>query len=291
MRCERCGNRDRSLRVDPGMGEPSGPNPFAVLWSMLRALRVRRPAPRGTDAVSHEELSHVLHRLGKGGVPALAEERPLIASYRARLEAIDPDRLTRDGALAYWLNLYNAGAIDLAAATFAAGGVSVLRIPGGFTRPWASVAGEELSLDGIEHGKIRRFGDPRIHGALVCGSASCPTLRYEPYTAEHLDDQLDDQLRSFLSAGGAIADRSTSTLRLSRIFLWYGADFVRPDRMPTLVPARKTSIAHAVRPWLESATQAWVAASQPAIAFQPYDWSLACAVGPTSRRASQPDEH
>ena len=83
--------------------------------------------------------------------------------------------------LAFWLNLYNAGALALAADTLSAGENTVLRIPGAFDAPWAMVGGESLSLNDIEHGKIRRFGDPRIHAALVCGSASCPTLRYEPF--------------------------------------------------------------------------------------------------------------
>ncbi|NIR60830.1 MAG: DUF547 domain-containing protein, partial [Gammaproteobacteria bacterium] len=71
--------------------------------------------------------------------------------YRTRLEAVAPDTLTRDEALAYWLNLYNAGALDLAAASVATRSPSVLRVPGGFRRPWATVAGEALSLDAIEH--------------------------------------------------------------------------------------------------------------------------------------------
>jgi hypothetical protein len=59
-------------------------------------------------------------------------------------------------------------------------GGSVLRMPGAFSAPFVTVAGERLSLDAIEHAKIRRFADPRIHAALVCGSVSCPTLRPPP---------------------------------------------------------------------------------------------------------------
>jgi hypothetical protein len=52
---------------------------------------------------------------------------------------------------------------------------SVLRVPGAFTRPLATIGGRPLTLTEIEHGKIRRFGDPRIHGALVCGRTTRPT--------------------------------------------------------------------------------------------------------------------
>ena len=113
--------------------------------------------------------------------------------------------------------------------------------PGAFDTPWAMVGGESLSLNDMEHGKIRRFQDPRIHAALVCGSVSCPSLRYEPF-GDNLGEQLDEQIRTFLAGGGAHVDRDSGTLQLSRVFLWYGGDFVRPGRMPTWIPARRRDL-------------------------------------------------
>lgn len=46
---------------------------------------------------------------------ALAALRPALGAYRSTLETVEPDRLTAEEALAFWLNLYNAGALDLAA--------------------------------------------------------------------------------------------------------------------------------------------------------------------------------
>ncbi len=177
------------------------------------------------------------------------------------------------------MNLYNAGALDLARRTWDAARGTVLRTPGGFDAPFVTVAGEDLSLDAIEHGKIRRFGDPRIHGALVCGSVSCPTMRPTPFTGAGLDAELDDQLRRFLAAGGATADRTEGVLRISRVFLWYGADFVRPHRMPTLLPASKRATRDALHPWLPDDMVQWVDTIAPKVAFQAYDWSLGCSVG------------
>ena len=61
---------------------------------------------------------------------------------------------------------------------------------------------------------------------------------------------------------------------LSRVFLWYGSDFVRPHRMPTLLPASRRRIAKALQPWLPKE-----AASAETVGFQDYDWGLACSVG------------
>lgn len=270
------------------MSSQPGPNPLAVALSVLRARRTRAPRPAAERAdrlgssqppIDHFLLQAVLDELGAGGVAALADQRSRLADYRSSLESLDPDTLERDAALAYWINLYNAGALDLAAETWNHQAASVLRVAGGFRRPWANVAGEELSLDEIEHGKIRRFRDPRIHGALVCGSASCPTLRFEPFDGPSVHEQLDDQMRRFLGAGGVARDPASDRLYLSRIFLWYGGDFTRPHRMPTLLPVRRKAVAAALSPWLPAELESWRTARDPVVSYQPYDWSLACTIG------------
>ena len=62
-----------------------------------------------------------------------------------------------------------------------------------------TIDGREVTLDGIEHRTLRPLGDPRIHGAIVCASLSCPPLRQEPYREERLDAQLDDNVRRWLA--------------------------------------------------------------------------------------------
>ena len=254
------------------------PNPIRVAWDVLRAQRVPAPAPTGSGGADHEAFGRVLTDLRDSGIDTLPGLRPRLVEYRRSLEPTDPDTLSRGGALAYWLNLYNAGALELAAEAVADGRASVLRVPGAFTRPFATVAGERLSLTEVEHGKIRRFQDPRIHAALVCGSASCPTLRFEPFVHDRISDQLEEQTRYFMEAGGAVLDRSANTLHLSRILLWYSGDFVRPDKMPVWIPASKRSVARHIARWLDEDTAAYVLEARPKIAFRPYDWELACSV-------------
>lgn len=247
------------------------PSPIGAAYSLIKALRVSRPRPSGSGSVAHSALGEVLQVLSEEGVVGLVGQRDAIRTYRDELQEVDPDSLARADALAYWLNLYNAGALDLAAESQADNRPSVLRVPGAFDRRWATVMGEELSLSDIEHGKIRRFGDPRIHSALVCGSASCPTLRLTPYDSDDLGGQLETQMRSFMAGGGAVVDGDR--LMLSRIFLWYGSDFVRPNRMPSLLPTTKRSLRQAISQWLDPET------TELAVEFQSYDWGLACSVG------------
>lgn len=80
-------------------------------------------------------------------------------------------------------------------------------------------------------------------------------------------------MKSFLE-NGASHLAEDGTLQLSRVFLWYGSDFVRPDNMPTLIPSSRKSVVAALEKWLP------VPASQiSGVAFQSYDWGLRCSVG------------
>lgn len=223
-------------------------------------------------------LVEPLRRLDQQGLSSLDETDASLRAYLDQASDALPDELSGDEALAFWINVYNAAALLLAAETRRRGDPTVLRVRGGFQRPAVTVQGESLSLDAIEHAKVRRFGDPRIHAALVCGSVSCPSLRPEPYEGSGLDESLDDQLRLMLAQGGATPDQGAGRLSLSRIFKWYGADFVRPQGMPTFLPVTGRSVAAALTPWLDEEVAGWVRETRPTVEYLPYDWGLACRV-------------
>ena len=257
----------------------SGPNPLVVGLSVLRSLlTVGAPGPFGEGATDHRLLGSILDVIARRGTAGLEEVEDDLEAYMEQQASLSPNELKPDEALAFWINLYNAGGLALSAAALRKGEDSVLGVPGGFQDKILSVDGETLSLDDIEHGKLRRFRDPRVHTALVCGSVSCPTLRPEPYTGRVLDKELEDQTRHFLSEGAILSDRSRGLVRLSRVFLWFGADFVRPHRMPGFLPARRKAILGALMPWLDADLTAWIEETEPEVEFQPYDWGLRCLV-------------
>jgi hypothetical protein len=249
-------------------------------WSMVRARRLPppQPDPQSTTVVDHRDLGRVLDAFVNSGVASLADSAAALESYRDSLEAIDPDRLNPTEALAFWMDLYNAGALCAAGVAFDENKESVLRMPGAFSARWAKIAGVELSLDDIEHGKIRRFGDPRIHGALVCGSASCPTLRSEPFTGAALDQQLEDQMRFFISHGGGSVNRADNTVWLSSVFKWYGRDFTSPHTMPNIAPPTTDRLRDTVAYWFSSDDAEYIWEKTPDVVFMPYDWGVGCSV-------------
>jgi hypothetical protein len=257
----------------------TSPHLLVAGWSIVKALvTIRGPGPFGEVSADHSRLASVLGFLAGDVLGRLRDVTDELDGYIAEMEGIDPDRLSREEALAYWLNVYNAAGLRLGGAASRKGVETVFGVPGAFTRPVVAVKGVHLSLDEIEHAKVRRFRDPRIHAGLVCGAMSCPTLRREPYTG-HVDSQLDDQMRQFLRSGALVAKPAEETVVLSPIFAWFGRDFVMAERMPTLLPARRRAVLEAVVRWADDETREWVSHTSPSVRFSTYDWRLGCDIG------------
>lgn len=256
----------------------ASPNVLRAGLSIVSALlKVRPPEGFGFDSVNHDRFASVLEFLHGNVVRQLPDAVEELNRYLEELASVEPSQLSRDEALAFWINMYNAAGLRLGAAAVREGVATVFGVPGAFTTPVVKVDGEALSLDQIEHGKIRRFGDPRIHAGLVCGAMSCPTLRREPYTGQ-IEHQLNDQMRQFLADGAIRVVPAAGEVVLSPILSWFGRDFVAPHRMPTFLPARRRMVLGALTPWLDDETARWIEQVRPSIRYSGYDWGLGCAI-------------
>ena len=89
------------------------------------------------------------------------------------------------------------------------------------------IGGRSYSLDEIEHEILRPMGEPRIHGAIVCASISCPSLLRTPYRAGSVGAQMDESLRAWMRHPdkGMALDRENRVLRVSKVFDWFSEDF------------------------------------------------------------------
>ena len=104
---------------------------------------------------------------------------------------------------------------------------SVWQIADVFKREHCTIAGQVRSQDQIEHEIIRPMGDPRIHFAVNCAAMSCPPLQSWAFTADALDEQLDEIVRAFMSnpVHFELETGDRSVLRLNKVLDWYGDDF------------------------------------------------------------------
>jgi len=217
---------------------------------------------RYTEAVDAKVGTRVDYA-GLRGEPAW---RALIAE----LATVDPASLgERDAVLAFWINTYNIFAIDLIVRNPP---VESIKDLGSFFSPvWKKeagrLAGRPYTLDEIEHRILRKMGEPRIHGAIVCASISCPNLRREPYVAERIDAQLSDNMRAWLARPekGLAIDRTGNFVRISPIFDWFEEDFATRGGVMAVVTRYAPEADHA---WLvQNGTSARVG-------YFDYDWRL-----------------
>lgn len=137
---------------------------------------------------------------------------------------------SREERMAYWINAYNAFTVKLIVDNYPTPGIKEIKSGIPFVNTvwdikFIKIEDAEYDLNNIEHGILRpKFKDPRIHFAVNCASISCPKLLNRAYTAEKLDEQLDQAARDFLSDPTRNIIREDEA-RLSKIFSWYRIDF------------------------------------------------------------------
>jgi len=206
----------------------------------VQLVRAQEPV-RAPTALDHSAYTDLLQAYvddaGMVDYAALkANQDEALAPYLRQLAETDPSNLDEPERLAFWINAYNALTLKLIVDHYPVETIRSITPAGGLTvprlnDPWhvkvGEVGGEIRTLDEIEHDIIRtRFDEPRIHFALVCAAVSCPRLRREAFVGDRLDAQLDDQARLFLHAESKNAiPAPNETIRLSRIFKWFGGDF------------------------------------------------------------------
>jgi hypothetical protein len=141
------------------------------------------------------------------------------------------DDYPRDQQLATLIDLYNAVVLDAIAARYKPGYSPSDDDFALFKEKIVPLKQKMISLNELENEIIRpTFKDPRVHAALVCGAVSCPPLRSQAYTRDNVQDLLEENMKRFINDPQRnVIDEQAKTLKLSKIFDWYSADFGGED--------------------------------------------------------------
>lgn len=176
----------------------------------------------------------------------------------------------RDGAgdraqdLAFYINAYNA---------FAIRGILEGHSPAtrfGRSRFFRSqrfdLDGERVSLDQIEHERLRPLGDPRTHFAIACAALSCPRLANRAWLPGSIDAQLDEAARRFINDNTRNRfDVAQKRAFLSPAFDSFGADFT----------ANAGSVPAFIARYVEDpAVRAALLEGRLSLTWLPQDWDL-----------------
>ena len=244
---------------------------FAFVTIFLSACVAIDPQVDGTEPLDHSSFDLMLRKYvdeeGFVDYKRWQQNRKDLSAYLENLTTNPPNdkRWSREEKLAYWINLYNAFTIDLILEYYPVKSIkdigSSIQVPFVNT-PWdiklIVIGKEKYDLNNIEHNILRKiFNEPRIHFAINCASYSCPKLRREAFTAEKLEEQLEEQAREFLND----PKRNNITeekAEVSKIFQWFGGDF-----------KKETSLAEFINPYVPATLT-----KATDITFMDYDWSL-----------------
>ena len=191
--------------------------------------------------------------------------------YLATLSTANPSAATsRNAALAYWINAYNAVTVRGILREYPTSSILNHRSRTFGYNIWRDlllpVGRKSYSLEQIEHDVLRPMREPRIHFAIVCASVGCPRLLNKAYTKGAIDDQLTENAKNFFAnANNFRYDAARRQFYLSSILNWFGKDF-GPDRAAQL---------KAIAPYLpDRNTQEAAMANPRSVTFLDYDWGL-----------------
>ncbi len=255
-----------------------------ILFCLLILVDTRPDAPSKSSPDfdhTHAAWTGVLKKHVVGSridYAALKIDHAALDGYLRGIHAVKPDQLgawTREQQFAFWINAYNAHCVSLVVSEYPVD--SIKDIGSIFTSVWNKTfiempalnpggKAKNLSLNDIEHEILRpRFKDARVHAAVNCASESCPPLRPEAFVAERLDQQLDDQVRTWLvDPTRNKFDKSKSRVEVSAIFDWFEEDFVRDGG----------SVAAWIAKYAPEAESAWLKSGKVAVKYLDYSWKL-----------------
>lgn len=149
-----------------------------------------------------------------------------------RVQEKDFKTWTEQEQIAFLINAYNAFTLQLIKDYYPI--TTIKKVPGtkdAMKMKFFRLFGRELSLDQLQNDYLRKnYSEPRYHFALNCAAVSCPRLRNEAYVGARLNEQLDDQVKTFVrdNARNKI-DVAAKNLELSPLFATFADDFKKND--------------------------------------------------------------
>ncbi|MDY6802657.1 MAG: DUF547 domain-containing protein [Cyanobacteriota bacterium] len=225
-------------------------------------------------------LSQYVNDRGLVNYAELKQNRQNLDEFNAAIGAVSPaayQSWTDNAKIAFLINAYNSLTLESIIDNYPT--KSIRNIPGVWKIRKFNVAGQQITLDHIEHQILRKeFDQPKIHVALVCAANSCPFLRREPFTAEKLEAQLDDQSQTFLAQTNNFRiDRPNNRVYLSSIFKWFGEDFEPTYGQSENIPGlnnKETAVINYVNQYLSPEERQYLMQGGYDVKYSNYDWSL-----------------
>ena len=199
-----------------------------------------------------------------GGLKAASSDKSALDNYIKGLEQVNPSNLSRNDAIAYYANLYNAVTVQVVTENYPVSSIKKLGPLG--SGPWKknlfTINGKPASLNNVEHDIMRKqFPSPYVHYMVNCASVGCPNLLNTAWEGSTIDNVKQKAASDYINSPRGV-QITPKGLKVSSIFKWFAEDF--GGKSGLLQHIRK----HA-RPELAAAID-----SGAKVVDYDYDWSL-----------------
>ena len=163
---------------------------------------------------------------GKVEYEALKYNSELLDETLQIASSININSLDTNSYKAFWINIYNLMVIKGILNNYPM--KSVQEVKGFFDNKTYTIANQEMTLQFIEKNLLRRvMKDPLLNFVLVCAANGCPPLLNKAYTADFVDDQLENQTKISINNPNFVrVDNIKKTVEVSQLFDWYKEDFL-----------------------------------------------------------------
>ena len=218
---------------------------------------------------------------------ALRSDRSRLDRYVNAIASADVAGRPRDEQIAFWINAYNAIALQTVVDQYPIPvrskeypARSIRQVPGAFERNTHRVGGKSVTLDQIEQTILAEFGDPRVFFALGRGAVGSGRLHSEAYSAAALDRQLMEVANECATRAQCVdINKSANEVRVSSIFSWRQKEFsaAYADKADKLFASRspvERAVLALVSPRLLTTEREFLEPNQFKVVYIPFDWSL-----------------
>jgi len=142
----------------------------------------------------------------------------------SEMQSMDPRQFNFPNQKAYWLNLYNAGAVSVVLNSDPEG--TIRDVGGVWTKKRFEIASQKVSLNDIEHGVLRPiYSDPRIHFGLTPATLGSGDILPIAFTGANVNALLEKNTKKFFNKTKKGFYIEGEKLIISSILKWYKADF------------------------------------------------------------------
>ena len=235
-----------------------------------------------------EILSAHVNDRGQVNYKALLKNRGEFDEYIKDLRSVKNLEIkswNRNNQLAFWINAYNASAMKIILDNYPikpGKGVkakfypanSIKQISGAFDEIKNAVAGQQLTLNHLEHEILRKkFREPRIHFSIVCVSVGCPYIWNHAFEGGNLEEQLSAAAKRFVKNRVNVKlNLPKNEIYLSKIFKWFHEDFEKFTGATKY--GKYNGVVSFCSKFFSKPLQKQIHSTKAKIIWFDYDWSL-----------------